>query len=217
MSDKDAHAQSAGPLTALVTGGGVLLQMLGLSGVADSVVEWRGFFQHGVMRHYTELIERTAGGTLSPVLSIVVGYLVSCVGFFIAALQTMREHQRYLGNFTLPRDYESVEHAVPYSERGLDRVEAWAQRRARNAVPRLFFLSAIWPLFLMWAVYVWMLRSRRKIAFEMTEAEQNAVRMSGFDYGKASRAEAFAFLKWSLLAVLGFLAILFVSSDAFGI
>lgn len=216
MGERADEGRASNPLGLIVTLSGVALQMLGLSGIADGLVEWRGFFERGVMQNYGELVERVAGAPLSPAWSLSVGYATSCIGFFVAAFQTMREHQRYLSGFTLPRDYESVEHAVPYSEQGLDRVEAWAHRRARGAVLRLAWLSLVWPLFLLWAAYAWTFLPRRKVAVEMTEAERNAVRMSGFDYGKASRAEALAFVKWSLLAILGFVAILFVFSDVLG-
>lgn len=210
MAEPETQRRAGNPLGGVFTLGGVLLQMLGLSGMADDVVEWRGFFEHGVMRHYSELVGSLAGG---PLWSLAIGYLLSCAGFFIAAFQTMQEHQRYLANFSIPRDYMQVEEPVPVDERGIDKVEAWAHRRSRGAAPRLLALSLVWPIFLLWAVFVWVLAPKRRLAMALTEAEQRAVELSGFDYGKASRREAFAFLKWSLLSVLGFLAVLFVASD----
>lgn len=56
MAEPETQRRAGNPLGGVFTLGGVLLQMLGLSGMADDVVEWRGFFEHGVMRHYSELV-----------------------------------------------------------------------------------------------------------------------------------------------------------------
>ena len=213
MAEPETQRQPSNPFGALFTLGGVLLQMLGLSGMADNAVEWRGFFERGVMRHYSELEGILVAGPVPPLWSAAIGYLLSCVGFFLAAFQTMQEHQRYLANFSIPRDYMQVEEPVPVDERGIDKVEAWAHRRSRGATLRLLIVSLVWPVFMLWALYVWVFAPKRKLAVALTEAEMRAVELSGFDYGKAARREAFAFLKWSLLSVLGFLAILFISSD----
>ena len=212
MNDTREQKQN-GPSGFIVALGGVMLQMLGLSGMADNVVQWGGFFDHGVMRHYDDLVATTVGATPTPLTSALIGYGLSCVGFFIAAFQTMLEHRRYLAAFKLPRDYESVEEAAPHDDRGLDKIESWAHQRSRNAVIRLIWMSLIWPLFLLWALYVWTLAPRRRTAVPMTDAELRAVEVSGFDYRKASRREAFAFFKWTALALLGFVAVLFVFSD----
>lgn len=215
MASNGAGQQSH-PLGFIVVIAGVVLQMLGLSGMADSVVRWRGFFEYGVMRHYSDLTTLATGGTPTLLESVAIGYLLSCVGFFVAAFQTMQEHRRYLAAFQLPRDYTAVEDVIEFDDGGLDKVEAWAHRRSRNAAGRLLLMSLIWPLFLVWAAYVWTFAPRRRTAVPLTEAERRSVEHFGFDYHKASRREAFAFFKWTALALLGFLAILFVFSDFAG-
>jgi hypothetical protein len=212
VANNSAERQS-NPFGFIAVIAGVMLQMLGLSGMADNVVQWRGFFEHGVMRHYNELVVFAIGGAPAPLVSLAIGYLLSCVGFFVAAFQTMQEHRRYLASVEFPRDYEAVEDVLPYDERGLDKVESWAHRRSRNAVTRLVWMSLIWPLFLLWALYVWSFVPRRRTAVPMTDAELRAVRLSSFDYRKATRREAFAFFKWTAIALLGFGAALFVFSD----
>ena len=85
MAEPETQRQPSNPFGALFTLGGVLLQMLGLSGMADNAVEWRGFFERGVMRHYSELEGILVAGPVPPLWSAAIGYLLSCFGFFLAA------------------------------------------------------------------------------------------------------------------------------------
>jgi hypothetical protein len=196
----------------MLTVGGLVLQFLGVSGVADSVVRWRSFFETGVMRHYEVVLMSLIGAPASPALSAGVGYGLSCVGFFIAALQTMLEHRRYLSQFKVPPDYFGVEEpAEVYAAIG--KVETWTQARANGAVLRLIGASLIWPLFLFWAVCVWLFRPRRKLTVPLTTAERQMFEQSGFDYAQAARREGLLFAKWAGLMLLGFLALLFVFVD----
>lgn len=211
---RDQRAQGAGFAGATITLGGVALQVLGLSGIADNVVKWRAFFDQGVMSHYEDFVGYLTGGSASPVASIAVGYGISCLGFFVAAYQTMRQHKRYLERFSnVPDDYIMAEEPIPFEQRGMGKVVDWAQRRSRSAVFRLFLASVVWPAFLLWAIFVWVFAPRRRLAIEMTVAEKEEVERSGFDYAKASRSEALAFLKWSLISLLAFVGMLLVFSD----
>ena len=84
---------------AILTFGGLFLQFLGVSGVADSFVRWRSFFEAGVMRHYEGALTSVIGSQAPPAIEAGAGYALSCIGFFIAAFQTMLDHRRYLSQF----------------------------------------------------------------------------------------------------------------------
>lgn len=213
MADDGSEPRRGNPIGWVITVGGAALQMLGLSGIADSIVEWRGFFASGVMQHYDNLVQAMVGGPVAPVVEIAVGYAVTCVGFFVAALQTMHEHRNYLRRFKVPDDYIPAESPTP-GEDGLEKLEKWAHARSRGGYTRLLSLSLVWPLFLLWAIYVWVFVPRRKrLAARLSEREWQDVLESGFDYRRAAQNEALSFLKWSILAILAFVAVLFVSSD----
>jgi hypothetical protein len=212
MSDARTAGVGGGFFGAILTLGGLILQFLGVSGIADSFVRWRSFFEAGVMRHYDTMLASLIGGPPTPALAISVGYALSCVGFFVAAFQTMLAHRRYLSQFKVPPDYFGVEEP-PEVYSAVDKVEGWAHARAHGALPRLMAASLVWPLFLLWALYVWLFRPRRKLAVALTEEERSAFELSGFDYAKAARSEALLFGKWAALMLLGFLALLFVIAD----
>jgi hypothetical protein len=212
MSQARSSGHGGQFFSALLTLGGLILQFLGVSGVADSVLRWRSFFEVGVMRHYESALVSLTGEPASTAISAGVGYLLSCIGFFIAALQTMLEHRRYLSQFKVPPDYFGVEERMEVHT-AVNKVENWSHARANSAVLRLFGASLIWPLFLLWALYVWLFRPRRKPAVDLTEDERRTFELSGFDYGKAAHREGLLFAKWAGLMLLGFLAILFVFAD----